>query len=138
MCRVSKPWRDILNNSYIWRKKALSHGILDTSYDLEEDNDIFVKNIEKLPSFCELGKFFRRVLKQRRNFQKGKFQKRNVPSLYKNIYEETESFSICMDFYNGKMIFGSRTGSIILWIPNLYGGRDFLKKFTIREAVKRS
>ena len=84
------------------------------------------------PPLCEWGMHLRKVLKQKRNFQKGKFKKHYVPSLYENIFEETESFSSCMDIHDGKLIFGSKNGSIILWIPNTTGGKDVLKKFLIR------
>ena len=133
---MSTSWRGILNNDYIWRKKALCHGIVDNKLDLEETNNVLAEKLQGLPSFCDWGKHFRKIVKQKRNFRKGKFRKRYIPSLYENIIEETESFSSCMDIQNGKLVFGSESGSIILWIPSVNGGCDFLKKFNIRLGFK--
>ena len=109
----------------------MCHGVVDQGDSGFGKKKIVVpENI--LPSFSEWGMHLRKVLNQKKNFRKGKFKKRYVPSLYENIFEETESFSSCMDIHDGKLVFGSKNGSIILWIPNLTGGPDILRKFKIR------
>ena len=125
-----------MNNDYIWRKKALCHGIVDNNIELEETNNVLAEKLDVLPSFCDWGNHVKRIVKQTRNFRRGKFRKRYIPSLYENIFEETESFSSCMDIQNGKLVFGSESGSIILWIPSVNGGCDYLKKFNIRRGFK--
>ena len=43
-----------------------------------------------------------------------------------------------MDIQNGKIVFGSESGSIILWIPSPNGGSDLSKKFNIRLGFKNN
>eukprot|EP00092_Neocalanus_flemingeri_P003557 GFUD01003815.1.p1 GENE.GFUD01003815.1~~GFUD01003815.1.p1 ORF type:complete len:496 (+),score=83.31 GFUD01003815.1:28-1515(+) len=125
MCQVSKSWRCILNNSYIWRKISFRYGIV------IEKNYTNNNKEQTLPMLCDWGIYFRRRVKRKRNFQNGKYRKRFLPSLYENIFEETESFSSCMDFHNGKIVFGSENGSILLWKPGYNGGMNYSKKFNI-------
>jgi hypothetical protein len=125
-----------VNSDFIWRRKALYYGIRDKNIELEETNKVFVHKLQVLPSFCDWGEYFKRVVKRKRNVKIGKCRKRYIPSSYENMFQETESFSSCMDIHNGKLVFGSESGSIILWIPSMNGGHDFLKKFNIRLGFK--
>ena len=109
----------------------MRYGIVIKKIELEKKNQSFNAGDQTLPALCDLGVYFRRQVKRKRNFQNGKYKKRYIPSLYENIFEETESFSSCMDFHNGKIVFGSENGSILLWIPNDNEGLGFSKKFKI-------
>ena len=111
MCQVSKYWREILNNEYIWKKKALLYG-----FKPEDSQDIsnVGEEVSGLTSFCGIGTYLKIVMRRKMNYRRGKYRRRYVPSLYENIYEETESYSSCMDMNGDFIVFGSENVSVLL------------------------
>ena len=71
-------------------------------------------------------------MRRKMNYRHGKYRRRYVPSLYENIYEETESYSSCMDMNGDFIVFGSENGSVLLWKLKKSTGKDFVKKIKIR------
>ena len=71
-------------------------------------------------------------MRRKMNYRRGKYRRRYVPSLYENIYEETESYSSCMDMNGDFIVFGSENGSVLLWKLKKSTGKDFVKKIKIR------
>ena len=130
MCSVSQIWRLIINSCYVWRKlakKCKMVGINECS-DLQKSESMF-------SPLCDCGVQVKKKLKWKRNFSHGKYVKRFLPSLHTNIFEETEKFSSCISLDSGRLVFGSREGSIVIWKPSSDKKHNLFKKHKISNSV---